>query len=243
MSYSQSPAYVSREMEYANGQEYNEYELATRMLSVQSEAELDQFLGSLVRSAWRGAKALYRSPVGQAVKKQAVSSLKSFGRRVLPTLGRSVGGYLGGKSGARLGAHAGSYLSNKYLKKEYEGLSPSDRDVETARRLVRTARLAAYNLSQYLAEGRAISRKTIKTAILRAARKFFPGMPKKLYSRPADLPYLSTSYYRPRSGGKTQVIPLKTRRKSAGQISRTVPRTKTQGRWQRQGNRIVLSIA
>jgi len=47
--------------------EIEETELAEELLTIQSEEELDQFLGKLVKKAWRGVKKFAKSGVGRAL--------------------------------------------------------------------------------------------------------------------------------------------------------------------------------
>ena len=51
--------------EESPSQELQEVELATELLEVSSEAELEQFLGKLLSRVVGGARDLARSPVGQ----------------------------------------------------------------------------------------------------------------------------------------------------------------------------------
>ena len=113
------------EMEGEFMQEMNEYELAHELLSLEGEEELEYFLGSLFKKALGGAKALYNSPMGQQLKGQAISGLKSIGRQALPGLGRKLGGQLLGDRGAQWGAKLGN-MAVQGLGLEFEGASPDE---------------------------------------------------------------------------------------------------------------------
>lgn len=106
-------------------------ELATELLEVSNESELEQFLGNLVAQAGKSLGRFVGSPQGQAL----VGVLKGAARQVLPTLGSSVGRYLGGDEGAKLGSQAAS-AAGRAFGLELEGLSNEDREFEVARRYV-----------------------------------------------------------------------------------------------------------
>ena len=58
------------EFEFESGgvfDESDELELAGQLLEIQDEAELDQFLGDLIRKAGRAVGKAVRSPTGQAL--------------------------------------------------------------------------------------------------------------------------------------------------------------------------------
>ena len=110
--------------------EAEELELAAELLEIADEAELDRFLGRLIRRAGRSV----RSDAGRALG----GLLKRTARKALPIVGRAVGGRLGG----RIAPSAG-----RIFGLELEGLSPEDQEFETARRIVRLADTAAANLA------------------------------------------------------------------------------------------------
>ncbi|HLZ36601.1 MAG TPA: hypothetical protein VKP64_02330 [Mycobacteriales bacterium] len=115
-----------------------ELQLAGELLEVTNEAELDRFLGNVLRSAISAGQAFVNSSAGKAVG----GILKSAAKQALPQLGRVVGDVVapgvGGQFGARLGSMAGSALGL-----ELEGLSQEDREFEAARAFVRFADEAA----------------------------------------------------------------------------------------------------
>ncbi len=157
-------------------QEMYENELAHELLSVQSEEELDQFLGGLVRGAMRGARALYNSPLGQKIKQQAVSGLKSVGRQALPALGRTVGGHFFGQTGANIGGRLGN-MAVRGLGLEFEGASPQDRRFEASRRLVKVARAASRRIAAHASSGAPITAGAVRGIIVQTARRWFPDLP------------------------------------------------------------------
>src|SRR5215216_241957 len=67
-----------------------EGEVVHELMAVSNEYELEHFLGKI----WDGAKKIYNSPQGQAIKKDFISGAKSFGRQMFPSIGKNLGGYL-----------------------------------------------------------------------------------------------------------------------------------------------------
>src|ERR687892_67605 len=114
--------------------EVEEMELASQLLEVSDEAELDQFIGNLVKSAWGAARSIAAAPTGPRVAQpppaptiggDLVKSLKKVGVELLPNLGYAVGqrfgGATGGTIGKTLGGAAGGALKS-WLGLELEGL-------------------------------------------------------------------------------------------------------------------------
>jgi hypothetical protein len=156
--------------------ELQEVELATELLEVGSEAELDRFLGDLMRRAAGAARGFVRSPTGQALG----GILKQAAKQALPVIGRGVGSLVspgGGEAGARVGRTAASMLGL-----ELEGLSSEDREFEVARGLVRFAGAAARNAAG--APPGAPPAAVARQAALEAARNHAPGLTAAL-GRPA----------------------------------------------------------
>ncbi|WP_314617875.1 hypothetical protein [Streptomyces stackebrandtii] len=116
--------------------EVQEMELAGELLEVTDEAEMDQFLGKLVRIA----APLLRGGPGKAL----TGILRGAARQFLPALGSIAGNLLvpglGGVVGGQLASKAGSLLGL-----EVEGLSREDQEFEAARQFVRFAADAARN--------------------------------------------------------------------------------------------------
>jgi hypothetical protein len=157
-------------------QEIPESELAYELMHVQSEEELDQFLGDLLKSAWSGAKAFYHSPLGQKLKNQAIEGLKNMGRKALPGLGRTVGGHFFGPQGARIGGQLGR-MAAKGLGLEFQGATALERRTEGSRRFVRTARNAARRIAAQIQTGQPVTARIIRQIILQEGRHWFPGLP------------------------------------------------------------------
>src|SRR5215470_18756434 len=70
-------------------QESLEMELASELLEVTNEEELDRFLGSLIGRAAKGLGRIVRSPIGHALG----GVLKRVAKVALPLAGKAVGGF------------------------------------------------------------------------------------------------------------------------------------------------------
>ncbi len=165
------------EFEYADEggamlSEVDEYELASELLAVQTEAELDQFLGKLIRRIGRGTKMLIRSPIGKAVG----GILKGVAKKALPLATSALGGIVGGPLGAQIGAGVASAAGDA-VGLEFESGEQEDREFEGAKQFVR---LAANTVSKVAtAPPGADPRAIVQAAAVGAARKLAPGLLKQ----------------------------------------------------------------
>lgn len=155
--------------------EMYEAEMAHQLLNVQNEAELNHFLGGIVSLGLRGARALYNSPAGQAIKNRLITEAKSLARRALPNLAGRVGGYLGGTAGAQLGQRLGSWAANRYFN-EYEADLEYEAELSTARKLVRVVRVSSNLIAQRAQSGQPINSRSVKRLIMQVARQYFPEL-------------------------------------------------------------------
>ncbi len=150
--------------------ESEELELASEVLGISEEAELEYFLGKLVSRVARKAGRALKSPVGNAL----VGILKNAARRTLPmagaALGTMVGGPLGTAIGGKLASQAGSMLGL-----ELEGLSPQDQEFESAKQFIRLASSAAQNALNTAASSGSPAEAAAK-AVASAARTYAPGL-------------------------------------------------------------------
>ncbi|HYF15041.1 MAG TPA: hypothetical protein VD971_08235 [Phycisphaerales bacterium] len=151
-----------------------ELTLAAELLSVQSEAELDQFLGKFFKSVGRGISRIARSGVGRALG----GALKTAAKVALPFAARAAGGALNGLvpgagliAAPALGGIADSIASNL----EFEGPENEDSQFEIARRIVRMGVDAAQGLNQ-LPEGEYVSEEEILAPIAQAAQRYLPNV-------------------------------------------------------------------
>lgn len=149
--------------------EADEMDLASELLTVSDEAELDQFLGKLLKKASGAVRKIIKTPLG----KQVGGLLKGAVKSVLPMAAGALGTFVGGPVGTALGSQLGS-AANKALGLEMEGMSAEDQEFEIARRLVRLGGEAvkkAVNAPQTFDVAH-IARK----AVIEAARKHAPGL-------------------------------------------------------------------
>lgn len=156
--------------------ESDEIELAAELLSVSDEQTLDEFFGAFLR----GARGLLRSPAGQKLK----DLLRNTARNALPLAGQALGGFFengnaqaaaaqdAGDAGSESDADAGELFGI-----ETEGLSPEDRDLEVARRVVRLAGDAARRLSNAPSGD---PMRAARRAIIGAAQRHAPGLASRL---------------------------------------------------------------
>jgi uncharacterized protein (DUF697 family) len=149
--------------------EAQEAELANELLSVNSEAELEQFLGDFLKKAASVAGKAIRSPVGQAIG----GVLKGVAKKALPLAGGALGAYVGGPLGAKIGSGLASAAGNA-LGLEAESMEGEEREYEGAKQFVR---LAADTVNRATAaRGNADPRAIAQSAAMAAARQFAPGL-------------------------------------------------------------------
>jgi hypothetical protein len=114
--------------------EIDEMELASELLAVSNEQELDQFLGKLFKKIGKGIRKIAK-PLGGILKGVAKKALPFVGGALgsfipIPGVGTAVGSALGG-------------AASKLLEVDLEGMSSEDQEFELARRFVRLASTAA----------------------------------------------------------------------------------------------------
>jgi hypothetical protein len=159
--------------------ETEENELAMELLSVSNEAELDQFLGKVFSSAWRGIKK-----VGAAVGKVAAplaGALRGVAKAALPLVGGALGSFIPIPGvGTMVGSALGGMLS-KALELEFEGVEREQQAFERAVRFVRIAASAAQHVAQDAALGALAAPgqdpgPVVRAALERALRSHVPGL-------------------------------------------------------------------
>jgi hypothetical protein len=142
-------------------------ELAAEMLSVTQEAELNQFLGGLIKKAAGAVGKVVSSPLGQKLG----GMLKGVAKKALPMAGRALTDLAAPGAGG-LGALADQAGSMFGL--ETEGLSHEDREFEVAKQFVRLA--ADATKSAVSAPGAGQPTDVARAAVTQAAQKFAPGL-------------------------------------------------------------------
>jgi len=146
-----------------------EMELASELLEITNEQELDLFLGNLIKKAGSAVGSFVRSPIGKAIG----GVLKTAAKQALPIAGGALGAYVGGPLGAKLGSGLAS-MAGQALGLELEGLSQEDREFEAARQFVRWAGETSKNAitAPPAADPVAVAR----AAAAEAARVHAPGL-------------------------------------------------------------------
>lgn len=149
--------------------EADEYELASELLGVASEEELDQFLGSLIKRVGSAAGKFIRSPVGKAIG----GALKGIAKKALPLAGSALGGAIGGPLGAKIGGGLAN-VAGKALGLEAESLTQEDQEFEGARQFVRVAANTINKAAS--APPNADPRAVAQMAATQAVRQLAPGL-------------------------------------------------------------------
>lgn len=150
--------------------EAEEMELATQLLEVTDEAELDQFLGSLFKKASRAVGSFMKGPLGR----QLGGLIKPLAKKALPMVGGALGSFIPIPGvGTAVGTALGSAASNLF-EMELEGLSAEDQEFEVARRLVRLAGETAQQAAQ--TPPNVPPQQAAKQALIAAAQQHAPGL-------------------------------------------------------------------
>jgi uncharacterized protein (DUF697 family) len=149
--------------------EVTEMELASELLAVQNEMELDQFLGKLFGKAVGAVSKFAKSSAGKALG----GVLKGIAKKALPIAGGALGSFIPIPGvGTAIGTALGTAASNLF-ELELEGLSAEDREFEVARAFTRFAGNAAKRASQMRNLPPATA---ARNAVTNAARRFAPGL-------------------------------------------------------------------
>jgi uncharacterized protein (DUF697 family) len=151
--------------------EEEELQLAMELLEVASEEELEQFLGNVFKSVWKGVRK-----VGSTLAKVAKplgGALKAVAKTALPFVGGALGSMIpipgvGTALGSALGRAASNALELE-MEDEVQGEAPADRELALARRFVRIAGQAAHMASEGDGSARAV-----ESALTRALHQQLP---------------------------------------------------------------------
>jgi hypothetical protein len=146
-----------------------EMELASELLEVTNEQELDRFLGDLIKKVGRAAGKFISSPIGRGL----LGVLKPLVKKVLPIAAGAAGSIFGGPLGGLVGSQV-SNLATKAFGLELEGMSSEDAQFEVARRAVRLA--SAATTAAAAAPQAADPRTTAQLAVTTAAQQHAPGL-------------------------------------------------------------------
>jgi uncharacterized protein (DUF697 family) len=161
--------------------EAEESELAAELLEVSDEAELEQFLGKLIKGVADKAGKFLKSGTGRALG----GILKNVAKAALPIAGSALGSLVAPGLGTAIGGQLGS-MASSLLGEELEQFDQPEREFETARRVVRFSAAAARNAAFSRPEGDAQA--AGRAAALAAARRYAPGLYRRrrfrIYARP-----------------------------------------------------------
>ncbi len=197
--------------------EVTEMELASELLSIQSEAELDQFLGKLFNKAVGAVKNFAKSGTGKALG----GMLKGLAKKALPIAGKALGTFIAPGIGTAVGGALGKAASNLF-ELELEGLSAEDREFETARAFVRFAGNSARRASRMKP---ANPKQAARKSIIHSARRYAPGLlarrQNNIYNTYNDSPSMQDD-------------------DADDTFQDAGADTAQEGTWHREGNRIVL---
>lgn len=144
-------------------------ELTAELLEVNDEAELDLFLGNLIKKAGSAIGKVVKSPIGRAVG----GVLKGVAKKALPIAGGALGAYFGGPLGAQIGSGLASAAGNA-LGLELETLSQEDLEFEGGKQFIRFAADTIKNAAS--APPSADPRSIAQSAATTAAQKYAPNL-------------------------------------------------------------------
>lgn len=201
-----------------------EMELATELLGVTNEAELDRFLGSLIKKAAGAVKSFANSSAGKAIG----GFLKSAAKKALPIAGAALGNLVAPGVGGAIGGKLGSLASNAF-ELELEGLSNEDKEFELSRAYVRFATNAVQRAA-YDPRNRSNPGMAARNAIVSAAKTYAPGLLRK---RPTN---------GRRSVNRSSQSSYDTYNNYDNYGYASDYNQPSEGTWYRQGNQIILNL-
>lgn len=155
--------------------EETEMELASDLLAVKNEMELDHFLGDLFKKAVGAVSGILGGGQGNILG----GVLKSVVKKALPLAGAAAGTFFGGPLGTAIGGQIGSAASGLF-ELELEGLSHEDQEFEVARALVRFAGNAARQVADN-ATGN--PEEDVRNGVTEAAMRYAPGLLRRKHHR------------------------------------------------------------
>jgi len=144
-------------------------ELTAELLEINSEEELNYFLGNLVKRAASAIGKVARSPIGQALG----GVLKTVAKKALPLAGGALGGMVGGPLGAKIGSSLAGYAGSA-LGLEAEFVNQEDREFAGATQFVRLAGDTVKNALN--AAPGASPQAAAQNAAIQAANTHAPGL-------------------------------------------------------------------
>lgn len=169
--------------------ETQELELASELLEIGNEAELEQFLGNLIKGAAKAVGGFVKSPVGKALG----GVLKNVAKKALPVAAGALGNFIVPGVGGLVGSKLGSMASNLF-ELELESLNEAEAELEVARRVVRLAHAAGAHAAR--APQHANPTAVARAAIAAAARQHAPGLARQVGGGGAHRPMLRDAHGR-----------------------------------------------
>ncbi len=161
------------ELEYDDSpfSEAEEMELATELLSISDDDELEMFLGKLFKQVSRKVRRAVKSPIFRSVMRLAKPLIK----KALPIVGGAIGSFVAPGVGTAIGSAAGNVASRWFeMDMEFEALSSEDQEFEVARRVVRLMGSTAKNAAKASPRGKVST--IAKKSLVKAARVHAPGL-------------------------------------------------------------------
>jgi hypothetical protein len=159
--------------------EEQEVELASELMEVGSDAELEEFLGGLIGGIARDAGRFLRSPAGHALG----GILKGVAKKALPMVGGALGSAALPGIGTVLGSQLGSIASNMF-EMELGPMPEEEAEFEVSRHLVQLMAAATRQAVQAPRQPGVSPKAAAWDAVLRAARQYAPGLYRQLTQRP-----------------------------------------------------------
>lgn len=145
-------------------------ELTAELLEINSEEELNHFLGKLIKKAAGAIGKVARSPIGQALG----GVLKTVAKQAIPLAGGALGGMVGGPLGAKIGSSLAGYAGSA-LGLEAEFVNQEDREFAGAQQFVRLAGDTVKN-AMTAASASANPKAAAQKAAIQAANIHAPGL-------------------------------------------------------------------
>jgi uncharacterized protein (DUF697 family) len=163
--------------------EGQEIELASELMGVTNEQELEQFLGNLFHKVAKGVGGFIKSPIGRSLG----GILKGVAKKALPVVGGALGSMVAPGIGTALGSKLGSMASGLF-EVGLEGLPAEQAEFEVARRYVRLASSAAQHAAMARPRPGVSPIRVARAAVARAARTNAPGLYRHMIRRLATTP-------------------------------------------------------
>jgi hypothetical protein len=151
--------------------EAQEIQLASELLEISSEDELEQFLGGLIKKVG----GFMKGPVGQALG----GVLKNVAKKALPVVGGALGSFVAPGVGTAIGSKLGSMASGLF-EMELESMPQEQAQFEVARRVVGLTASAARCAAQARPRPGVSPHTVARAAVAKAARAYAPGLQRQL---------------------------------------------------------------